>query len=133
MNKIVATIREIKNVDNLHIIKSDFFTQTLTMISLELPNDLKITSKVELGVKPTNVTIAKNFSGFISLDNQLFSSVVSIEEGKLLACVNLKIEDTVLQSIITLESLKNLELRVGDEVRVFIDASQLSIAKVICD
>ena len=133
MNKIVVTIKEINNVDNLHIIKSNFFTQTLTMISLELPDDLNIKSKVELCVKPTNITVAKNFSGLVSLDNQLFSSVLSIEEGELLACVNLKIEDTTLQSIITLESLKNLEVKVGDEVKVFIDASQLSISRVICD
>ncbi len=124
-----ATVKEIKNIENLHLIKYDL----LTMISLDLPDDLKIGTKVELNIKPTSVIIAKNYTGVISLENELLATVKSINKGELLASIVLKIQDFELESIITSHSLKKLDLKLGDSVSAFINASCLSISKIIND
>lgn len=133
MNTLEAIVKDIQNVDNLHIIKCDFFEQTFTMMTLDLPNGLKTGSKVVLNVKPTSVAIAKKFSGMVSFSNRLPSSIISIDKGELLASIVIKIEDVMLQSIITLGSLKRMDLKVGDEVEGFIKASDLSVLKIAHD
>jgi len=131
MNTLVATVRKIDTIDNLNIVHFDFSHQTLSMMSLELSDDIEIGTKVELTINPSHIAIAKEFSGLLSYSNQLKAKVVACENGKLLSSIKLQIEESVLESIITFESSKKMDLKVGDEVTAFINASQLSLLKVL--
>jgi len=131
MNTLVTTVIKIDNIDNLNIVKFDFSNQTLSMMSLDLSDDIKIGTKVKLITKPSYIAIAKEFSGILSYSNQLKAKIKDIENGKLLSSVKLQIEEFVLESIITFESSKKMDLKVGDEVTAFIKASELSILKVL--
>ena len=133
MNKIIATVAEIESCDSLHIVKFDFKGQTLSMMSLDIGDDIKPGSRVELVTKPSQAAIAKNFSGEVSYSNQLDSVIESIENGQLLSSVKLRLFDTVLESIITLSSSQKMDLKVGDKVTAFIKASELSIGEVLDD
>jgi len=127
----MATVTSIENCDSLHIVKFDFHGQTLSMMSLELDDEIKIDTEVKLVVKPTNIAIGKIFSGEISYSNQLKCIIKDIENGQLLSSVKLQIFDTTLESIITYHSSKNLNLKVGDTITAFIKANDLSIAEVV--
>jgi len=131
MNKFVATVKCIESTQNLNIVKFRFFDEILTMMSLELNEKIKIDSKVELSLKATHITIAKNLKGDISDSNQLKAKIISINNGKLLSSVELSLYDTTLESIITQESSKGMNLKVGDDVSILINPSELSIVKVI--
>ena len=131
MNTLIATVTKIDNIDNLNIVKFDFSGQTLSMMSLDLSDDIKIGTKVKLITKPSYIAIAKEFSGILSYSNQLKAKIKELENGKLLSSVKLQIEEFVLESIITFESSKKMDLKVGDEVTAFIKASELSILKVL--
>lgn len=131
MSQIIATVTSIENCDSLHIVKFDFHGQTLSMMSLEIDTNIKINTKVKLTVKPTNIAIGKNFRGEISHSNQLISIIKDIKNGQLLSSVQLYIVDTTLESIITCQSSKNLNLKVGDTVTAYIKANDLSIAEVL--
>lgn len=133
MSKLIATIKKINNIDNLNIVDFDFFGNNLKMMSLDLNPNVQIGKKVKLSVKPTNISIAKNLSGEISLSNKLVAIIQNVENGKLLCSLSLKIYDVLLESIITVDSSKRMNLQIGDEVSIFIKASDLSIGEIIND
>jgi molybdopterin-binding protein len=133
MNTIIAEVKEIKSVDNLNIVKFYFAETTLSMMSLELNENIKVGAKVKLITKPTHVAIAKDFNGEVSYSNQLNAKIIHVENGELLSSIKIQIWETILESIITKDSSQRMNLHVGDEVTAFIKANELSIMEVLDD
>ena len=133
MSQFVATIKKINSIDNLNIVEFDFHGLTLKMMSLDLNADVQVGKKVKLSVKPTNISIAKNLIGEISLSNQIVATIENLENGQLLSSVSLKVHNTILESIITVDSSKRMNLQIGESVTILIKASNLSIAEVLND
>ena len=133
MSQLVATIKKINSVDNLNIVEFDFDGITLKMMSLDLDKEIQINKKVKLSVKSSNVIIAKNLLGEISLSNQLVATIQSIENGELLSSVILKVNETIFESLITVDSSKRMNLQEGEAVQILIKASNLSIQEVLND
>lgn len=131
MSQIIATIKNIRNVDSLNIVEFGFYNHTLKMVSLNLSKQISINKKVQLSIKPTNILIAKNLQGEISISNQLKAKIAKVENGELLSSILLKVEDTILESIITVDSSKNMNLIEDEEVLILIKASDLFIQEVI--
>jgi len=131
MSSFIATVKQIQNCDSLHIVQFECYEQTLSMMSLDLSDEVKVASKVKLVVKPSHIAIAKNFSGEVSYSNQLQTTICSIENGQLLSSIKLDFFDTSLESIITVNSSKKMDLQVGDKVTAFIKASEISIGEVL--
>ena len=130
---MIARVKDIKTKDNLNIVEFDFNNISLKMMSLELNKDITIGKRVEPVVKPTNIIISKNFIEDISLSNQTLAKVIEINSGELLSNITLKIEETILESIITKDSADKLNLKIDDKVYILIKASDLSILKVLND
>ena len=133
MSQLVATIKKINSIDNLNIVEFDFHGLTLKMMSLDLNADVQVSKKVKLSVKPTNISIAKNLIGEISLSNQIVATIENLENGQLLSSVSLKVHNTLLDSIITVDSSKRMNLQIGEVVTILIKASNLSIGEVLND
>ena len=133
MSQLVATIKKINSVDNLNIVEFDFNGLTLKMMSLDLNDDVQVGKKVKLSIKPTNISLAKNLTGEISLSNQIDATIENLENGQLLTSVILKVNDTILESIITVDSSKRMNLQIGEVVTILIKASNLSIGEVLND
>jgi molybdopterin-binding protein len=131
MSQFVATISQISNVQNLNLVTFLFHNTNLKMMSLELPHDMAVNTKVLLHIKPTSVAIGKKLSGHLSDVNRLESTVVAIEEGALLSSVTLDSNGDTLEAIITKEAAAEMMLGVGDEVSAIFNASDLSIAEVL--
>lgn len=133
MSNLIAIVSKIENCDSLHIVNFECKGQTLTMMSLNISDEIQVGTKVKLSVKPSHIAVAKEFSGDISYSNQLSTTIESIENGQLLSSINMSFFDTTLESIITLNSSKRMNLKVGDRVTAFIKASELAISEVIDD
>lgn len=132
MTQLKATIRHIEASDALHIVTLDFFGTPLVMMTLELNAEVKVGIEVRLAVKPTHIAIAKAFTGVLSYSNQLKATIADIENGTLLSSLRLRLlGNTVVESIMTRETSQRMELNAGDEVTVFIKASELSIMEVL--
>ncbi|MDA7817104.1 TOBE domain-containing protein [Sulfurimonas sp.] len=130
-NTIVALVKEIKSVDNLNIVKYDFNGTALSMMSLELSENVKVGAKVRLTTKPTYIAIAKEFSGDISYSNKLHVKILHVENGELLTSLKIQVNGTTLESIITRDSSDRMNLHVGDNVTALLKANELSIAEVL--
>jgi len=131
MSKLLATIKKIQSVDNLNIVTFECENTLLKMMSLELSKSIQIGSKVSLGIKSTSIGIAKDFSGVLSYSNQLNVVVEEVEDGELLSSIKLSFATYTLESIITRDSVKRMDLQVGDRVTAFIKANELSIIELL--
>ncbi len=129
-NEIKATVEEIFKSDFLHVVKFDYDSIKLSMISLELPN-IQIGDKVLLSVKPTHVSLSKLYPSKTTISNILLSEVIEVKNGEVLSAVLLKIGESMLESIITLETSKKLALKAGDEVYILFNSSELFIKEVL--
>ena len=130
MNTIKATINDIQSVDNLCIVSFLAQDTQMQMMSLGLNPNIKVGSSVILGVKSSNIFLAKNLSGMLSASNQLKCKIKSINNGKLLSSIKLEFGDEIIQSVITLSSSIKMNLLEGDEVVAIIKSSELSILEV---
>lgn len=133
MSHIKATITRIESVESLNIVTFDFYGTVLKMMSLDLSEEIAVGRKVTLAVKPSHIAISKELSGMLSYSNQLKATIHSCDNGKLLSSIKLRIEDVMLESIITLDSVLKMDLKAGDEVKAMIKASELSIVDVLND
>lgn len=131
MSSFIAKVSEIQNCETLHIVKFDFHTQILTMMSLDLDAKLQVGVNVKLIVKPTHIMLAKNFSAEISCSNKLNARILSVENGELLSSLRLGIFEGELESIITREASNAMQIKVGDELVAFIQESELSIGEIL--
>ena len=133
MSYFTAKVSKIQSNSSLHLVHFSVNNQTLCMMSLELDAKVKIGTKVKLVVKPTHVAISKKFIGELSYSNQLNASIDSINNGELLSNIKLKLLNTTLESIITLDASQKMNLKVTDDVTVLINASELSISEIYND
>jgi len=131
MSLIIASVKNIQYHDSLHIVSFDFQGENLTMLGLELDENVTIGKKVELTLNPTHIALGKNISGTLSFSNVMSAKVDSFESGVLLSSVKLVVKEVVLESLITVASLKRMALQVGDEVSIIIKASELSISRIL--
>ena len=127
MNRIPATITAIKAHDGITVISFTAAEQPMRMMALEIDDSLKRGSKVILGVKASNIALAKNPMGLMSISNRLDATIEHINNGTLLSSVKFRLGDTLIESVITLDSSHRMNLQQGDTVVALIKSSELSI------
>ena len=90
------------------------------MVSLNLNKQISNQQKSTTLYKTNKYFNSKKSSGEISISNQLKAKIVKVENGELLSSILLKVEDTILESIITVDSSKNMNLVEDEEVLILI-------------
>lgn len=133
MNYLEAKINKIKSKDSLNLVTFEFFSETLTMISLDLKEDIKEKKKVLLNIKPTNITLAKEFEGLLSSSNKLLGKISKLEIGELLSSIICDVHGNLVEAVITTNSLKKMKLQAEDKIVLLFKASDLSILEVLDD
>ena len=128
--KFKAKVISIKNCKSLHVVEFEVKKTKFLMMSLEVPI-LKKGLHVELGLKPTSLIVAKNFSGEISLSNRFKAVVKTINKGELLCSLKLDFKGVEFESIMTKEAFLSLNIKENDEVEAFIKASELFVREVL--
>lgn len=62
--------------------------------------------------------------------NQMAAEVVSVKKGKLMALVNVKLDEGAsASSVMTIDSLGDMKLRKGDRVKVIVKAVNVLLMK----
>ena len=115
----------------MSLVDVDVGTEIFCSLVLEVPQTaayLKIGTTVHLLFKETEVSIAKNLSGLISLRNRVKSRIKEIEKSKILSKVILDFQHTDIVSIISTRSAEKLELKIGDEVEWLVKTNEVTIS-----
>ncbi len=127
MNQFNATLISIDSIENLTYLSCKLRERAIEMLSLEINESIHIGDTLELSVKSTNISIAKNLSGALSHANQLPAKIRSINKGKILGSVHLEVEDFTLEAILTCKAIERMNLELNDDVIALIKASEISI------
>lgn len=133
MNKLTGTVVHIESNGQLSLVDVAVVGHCLTAILMEAPGAaayLHVGAAVDVMCKPTEVSLAKNLTGQLSLRNRLRSVVVHLERGALLTAVTLESEGMRLQSVITSRAAEALALQVGDQVEALIKSNEIVLGAV---
>ena len=131
MNSLSGKIASIKSDEYFSIVEIDLSGVSLKSIIIETPDTvpfLKIGTPMNIMFKETEVSIAKEFSGGLSLQNKIPCIVKVIERGKLLSKLFLDCKGNKIISIITTGAVEQLDLKKNDEVLALIKTNEVMLA-----
>jgi len=132
MNQLTGKIIDIQSSDNLSIIKVDVDGDVLSSIVLEGkkgPSSYRVKDKVTLLFKETEVGLAKNLSGMISLRNRFKAVIKKIDKGPILSKISLNYKDRMIESIISTQSTGQMNLKEKDEVEWLVKTNEVALMK----
>lgn len=128
MNQLKGTIAAIESNSHMSLVDvavgGDMFSATL----LETPETafyLKIGQAVTMLFKETEVSLAKNLTGMITLRNRIPVVVTGIERGAIMSAVKLDYRGLSLTSIVTTRGIDRLQLMIGDHVEALVKANEI--------
>jgi molybdopterin-binding protein len=130
VNKLEAKITNIESAESISLVDLQANGDLFSCVVIETPataDYLKIGNAVHILFKETEVSIAKNLSGQISLRNQIHSTIKQIDKGRVLTKLILDYKGIDIGSVITTRSAKNLNLQIGDAVIALVKANEVSI------
>jgi molybdopterin-binding protein len=136
MNALRGRIAAIQSEGHLSLVDVAVEGQLFTAILLETPQSapyLAAGVEVSLLFKETEVSLAKNLSGLLSLRNRFQATVSSIVQGVIMSEVRLDYHGHRLSSIITTRAVERLGLAVGDAVEALVKANEMSLMEVVDD
>jgi molybdate transport system regulatory protein len=132
MNKLTGKISQIQQSGAILLVDVDVDGHSFSAMLIESttqPEWLKTGNTIELVFKETEVSLAKNLSGMISMRNRMKCIVLHIERGELLSKVSLQFQKYTITSAITTRSVNSLELKIDDEVEALVKANEVSLMK----
>jgi molybdate transport system regulatory protein len=133
MNKLRGRISAIESNDHVSLVDVNVNGDTFTATLLETPDDapyLQVGNMVDVLFKETEVSLAKNLSGMISLRNRMQTTVTQVRSGVILSEVVLDYRGHSISSIITTRSVKRLQIIPGDQIEALIKANEMTLMAV---
>jgi molybdate transport system regulatory protein len=132
MNRLSGTITKIQQSGAIILVDVDVNGHGFSAMLIESasqPEWLKTGNTIDLVFKETEVSLAKNLSGMISMRNRMKCTVEQIERGELLSKITLKFQQYTVTSAITTRSVNSLDLKTGDEVEALVKANEVSLMR----
>lgn len=132
MNKLPGKITKVQQSGAILLVDVDVDGHGFSALLIESathPEWLQAGNTIDLVFKETEVTLAKNLSGIISMRNRMKCIVQQIERGELLSKINLKFQEYIVTSAITTRAVDSLQLDIGDDVEALVKANEVSLMK----
>lgn len=131
MNSLKGIIRSIKSDEHFSIVEIDSNGNIFKSVIIETADSapfLKTGSVIKIMFKETEVSIAKNFSGMISMQNKMPCTIKEIIKGKLLSKLILEFNNEKIVSIITSGAVEQLNLSENEEVLALVKTNEITLA-----
>lgn len=130
MNRLPGRISAIDVHGSIALVEAEVGEQRFTAMLVGAGDEVAawpIGMPVTLLFKETEVSLAKNLSGSISMRNRIVAVVTSIDRGTLLTRVTLAFDRHAIGSIITTRSSDALALAIGDTVEALVKTNEMSL------
>lgn len=130
MNKLRGRITAVEFNDHVSLVDVDVEGDAFTATLLETPEDapyLKVGNRVQVLFKETEVSLAKNLSGQISLRNRIAAQVVEVRGGVILSEVVMQYRGHAISSIITTRSIVRMQIKPGDQLEAMVKANEVTL------
>lgn len=131
MNVLIGKIEKVNSNDFMSIIEMSANNELFKTIVIETPSTapfLKTGNEIKIMFKETEVSIAKNLSGGISLQNKMKCNIKEIKKGKLLSNILLDFKGIEISSIITSSAVDQLKLEINNKVTALIKTNEIIIS-----
>ncbi len=126
MNKLQGKIVAINQSNLLTKIEIKCHDVSFTSFAIDFNNNNnKIGSDIAILFKESEVGIAKNFSGEISFENRFACKVQNIQIDKFLTQITLSFFKQSINSIISSTSARCMNLKIGDTVMAFVQSIEI--------
>jgi molybdate transport system regulatory protein len=133
MNKLSARIVNIKSSEHISIISLDVSGDIFSAIVLEGTKtslSYKLQDAVDLLFKETEVGLAKNLTGMISLRNRFKGVIQKMDKGPILTKVTLNYKSSPVESIISTQSAEQMALHENEEVEWLVKSNEVTLMKI---
>ncbi len=133
MNRLKGTILRVESAGNVSLVEVAVAGDTFSSMLLETPQScdyLREGREVFLLFKDTEVSLARELSGRLSIRNRAMGRVVKITRGAVLSRIELDYRGNRIASLIASRSAQTLDLHEGDEVIWLIKSNEVSLAAV---
>ena len=133
MNRLTGIITQIQTSDAIMLVDVNVDGQGFSALLIESntqPEWLKAGNSVHLAFKETEVSLAKDLKGKISLRNRMKCQVVSVRRGELLSTVTMNYGDFIITSAITTRAVDSLQIAIGDEVEALVKSNEIALMRV---
>jgi len=130
MNKLAGKITQIQQSGAIMLIDVDVDGHGFSAMLIDSSINhqwLLVGREITLLFKETEVSIAKDLLGKISMRNRLKCKVQAVNRGELLSSVLLENGQFSITSAITTRSVDSLQIKIGDEVEALIKANEISV------
>ncbi|MEO6904661.1 MAG: TOBE domain-containing protein [Bacteroidia bacterium] len=131
MNILNGNILEIKTEGSLSLVKVTAHNCVITSLLIDTPmrsEYLKEGNKVNVVFKETEVILAKQLEGLISVQNKLNCIVEHVERGELLCKITMDFQGVKLISIITRNAFDQLKITEKEKIVALIKSTEVSLA-----
>jgi molybdate transport system regulatory protein len=132
MNRLAGKIKRIQKSGSILLVDVDVDGHGFSALLIEsaaFPEWLQEGHPVDLLFKETEVSLARDLTGKISMRNRMHCKVLKIDRGELLSSIELQFQTAVIHSAITTRSVELLELEPGDEVEALVKANEIMLKK----
>jgi|SRR5665647_149068 len=132
MNKLTGIITQIQQSGAIMLVDVTVDGHGFSALLIESathPKWLQTGNTIDLVFKETEVSLAKNLSGVISLRNRMKCKVIGIERGGLLSKISMNFQNQIITSAITTRAVDALRLTIGEEVEALVKSNEISLMK----
>jgi molybdate transport system regulatory protein len=130
MNRLPGRIANVEIAGSIALVDVDAGNRRFTALLAGASDEAAswaIGLSVTLLFKETEVSLAKNLSGLLSMRNRIPATITAIEHGQLLTKVTLDFNGCEVVSVITTRSARMLALVVGDVVEGLVKANEMTL------
>lgn len=131
MNKLFGQITNITTSGNISLVEAkvdDVILSAMIIGNSDNTEFLKLGNNVHLLFKESEVSLAKNFEGEISLRNQLKGPILKIKKGIVFSEITFNFKGNEMISLITTRSVERLGLDIGDVITGFIKSNEVILS-----
>jgi molybdopterin-binding protein len=132
MNKLTGNISQIQKSGSIILVDVDVNGQCFSALLIESatpPEWLQAGNSIDLVFKETEVSLAKDLTGKISLRNRMSCSVLQTDKGVILSTIRLAFQNFTITSAITTRSLESLQISAGDKIEALVKSNEVSLMK----
>lgn len=130
MNKIKGKITAVQSSVNISLAEVLANGYQFSSLIIDTPTNasyLEVGKEIYVLFKETEVSVAKNRTGLISMNNRLDVTLTKISKGEVLTRLELNFADNTIVSLITTRSAERLELCVGDTLEALIKSNEITL------
>lgn len=124
----IASITSSGNISLVEVTVSEVVLSAMVIGNTTTTDFLMEGNSVQLLFKESEVSLAKNFQGDISLRNRLKGPVLAIKRGEVFTEITFDFKGDRLKSLITTRSVDRLGIESGDVVTGFVKSNEIILS-----